>query len=255
MNKYVKNLNRIEFVVTYACTGRCKHCSEGRHSSFGPYLAAEAAARAVRDLAGGFSIMSVMTFGGEPLLCPETVCAAHRAAAELGIPKRQLITNGFFSRDSAKVSRTAQELARAGVNDLLLPVDAFHQETIPLEPVKAFAEAAAGAGISLRTHPAWVVSRQHENPYNLRTAEIVAEFEALGFAPSDGNIIIPKGNALNYLSGYYNADEGYTDPYEEDPAALRTVCIDPDGGVLGGNLYKTPILEILDRYEPGGLFH
>ena len=31
MNKYLKNLNRIEFVVTMACTGKCKHCSQGEH--------------------------------------------------------------------------------------------------------------------------------------------------------------------------------------------------------------------------------
>ena len=35
MNKYLKNLNRIEFVVTYACTGMCKHCSESDHKSCG----------------------------------------------------------------------------------------------------------------------------------------------------------------------------------------------------------------------------
>ncbi len=94
MNHDVKNLNRIEFVVTYACTGRCKHCSEGDHSGSGPYLGPETAARVVRDAAGRFPIASVMTFGGEPLLHPETVCAVHAAAAELGVPKRQLITNG-----------------------------------------------------------------------------------------------------------------------------------------------------------------
>ena len=33
MNKYLKNLNRIEFVVTMACTGKCKHCSQGEHRS------------------------------------------------------------------------------------------------------------------------------------------------------------------------------------------------------------------------------
>ena len=35
MNQYLKNLNKIEFIVTYACTGRCKHCSEGDHASCG----------------------------------------------------------------------------------------------------------------------------------------------------------------------------------------------------------------------------
>lgn len=37
MNKYIKNLNRIEFVVTMACTGRCIHCSEGEHKSGGEH--------------------------------------------------------------------------------------------------------------------------------------------------------------------------------------------------------------------------
>ena len=35
MNQYLKNLNKIEFVVTYACTGRCKHCSERDHTACG----------------------------------------------------------------------------------------------------------------------------------------------------------------------------------------------------------------------------
>ena len=28
MNPYLQNLNRIEFLLTFACTGRCKHCAE-----------------------------------------------------------------------------------------------------------------------------------------------------------------------------------------------------------------------------------
>ena len=63
MNQYVKHLNRIEFVVTYACTGSCKHCSEGEHSRSGVHIDAEAAAGVVRDLAGHV-ITSVMTFVG-----------------------------------------------------------------------------------------------------------------------------------------------------------------------------------------------
>lgn len=122
MNPYVKNLNRIEFVITYGCTGRCKHCSEGDHSSAGQFIDPEAAARVVRDTAGKYDINSVMTFGGEPLLYPESVCAVHRAAMESKIPKRQIITNGFFSRDSEKIKRVAGELAGCGVNDILVSV-------------------------------------------------------------------------------------------------------------------------------------
>ena len=32
MNEYLKNLNKIEFAVTTACTGRCRHCQNGEQS-------------------------------------------------------------------------------------------------------------------------------------------------------------------------------------------------------------------------------
>lgn len=250
MNEYIKNLNRIEFVVTFACTGRCKHCSEGEHSGLGEHLDAEKAAAVVRDVAGRYHIDSVMTFGGEPLLYPETVYAVHAAAKELNIPKRQLITNGFFSKDTAKIKLAARNLAQCGVNDILLSVDAFHQETIPLEPVREFAAEIDRLGVRLRVHPAWLVDRGHDNPYNDRTDEILAEFEAMGISQSDGNIIFPKGNALKYLGAYYDMNKTYTSPYEDNPSDVQSISIKPDGDLLGSNIYKTDILEILERYTP-----
>ena len=65
MNQYLKNLNKIEFVVTYACTGRCKHCSEGEHTSCGEQIDPQIAADAVRRIAAEYDIKTVMTFGGE----------------------------------------------------------------------------------------------------------------------------------------------------------------------------------------------
>lgn len=250
MNKYVANLNRIEFVVTYACTGRCKHCSEGDHLRQSAYLDAETAAKVVREVAGKYEITSMMTFGGEPLLHPEVVYAAHGAAKERNIPQRDLITNGFFSRDSSKIKEVAERLARCGVNKILLSVDAFHQETIPLEPVKEFATAVKEQGIPLWVQPAWVVNKEHDNPYNRRTAELLQEFEAMGIPQTYGNDIIPSGNAAKYLSEYYDMGKEYISPYEDDPMDIRAICVDPGGGVLGGNIYETGILEILERYEP-----
>ena len=101
MNKHLKNLNRIEFVVTAACTGKCKHCSQGENRS-NDRIDRALAADAVRKIAKEYIIESVMTFGGEPLLCHETVCEIHKAAREMNIPQRQLITNGYFSRDIEK---------------------------------------------------------------------------------------------------------------------------------------------------------
>ena len=138
-NPYLKNLNKIEFVVSYACTGRCKHCSEGDHALCGERIDPQIAADAVRTIAAEYDIRTVMTFGGEPLLYPEAVYAIMNAAWELEIPHRQIITNGFFSKDRQKIREVVERLAACGVNDLLLSADAFHQETIPLDIVKSFA--------------------------------------------------------------------------------------------------------------------
>ena len=175
MNRYLKNLNRIEFVVTDACTGKCKHCSQGEHNSNNK-LDASLTADAVIKIAKEYRIKTVMTFGGEPLLCPETVCAIHRVAKEMNIPKRQLITNGYFSKSSDEIQSVARKLSECGVNEILLSVDVFHQETIPIDYVTEFAKAINKENVTLKTQPAWLVSATHDNPYNRRTREILEEF-------------------------------------------------------------------------------
>lgn len=249
MNPYTKNLNRVEFVVTLACTGRCKHCSEGEHPAAGISIDGDIAAKVVRDLCTRYAIQSVMTFGGEPLLCHDTVCKIHAAAREMGIPQRQLITNGFFSREEEKIRRVAAGLAQSGVNEILLSVDAFHQETIPLEPVKLFAQAVKAAGIPIRTHPAWLPSSEGKNPYNERTEGILKEFARMGIAASEGNIIFPGGNALKYLKEYFDPGEKPVSPYRENPEDIHAICISPNGDILGGNIYQTDILAIIENYR------
>ena len=249
MNPYLKHLNKIEFVVTYACTGRCKHCSEGEHASCGERIDPTVAADAVRKIAAEYDIKIVMTFGGEPLLYTDAVYAIMKTAKELNIPKRQVITNGYFSKNTDRIRAVAEGLAACGVNDLLLSVDAFHQESIPLATVKRFAEEAKGCGIPIRLQPAWLVSPTDENPYNRTTREVLAHFSDLMLPVGEGNVIFPEGNARKYLAEYFT-DALPENPYEEDPYDVRCVSFAPDGAVLGGNVYQNEITELLKRYAP-----
>ncbi len=249
MNKHLKNLNRIEFVVTMACTGKCKHCSQGEHNS-SEKIDKIAASDAVRKIASEYDIKSVMTFGGEPLLCPETVCEIHKAAKEMNIPKRQLITNGYFSKDSAKIKLVAKDIIESGVNEILLSVDAFHQETIPLEYVIEFANAVKTADISFKVQPAWLVSPEADNPYNGKTREILAVFNQMGIETNEGNIIFPSGNALKYLIEYFDLSKETKNPYDEDPTDIRAICFSANGDILGSNIYKRDIIDILNTYTP-----
>ncbi len=249
MNEYTKNLNKIEFVITYACTGRCRHCSEGDHSAHGEHIDPDVAADAVRKIAANYSIGTVMTFGGEPLLFPDVVYKIHSAARDMDVKKRQIITNGYFSKDPARIGAVADGIAECGVNDVLLSVDAFHQETIPLDTVKAFAAAVKDRRVPLRLHPAWLVSSDNDNPYNLKTRQILAEFQDLDIAVNDGNVIFPEGNALKHLGEYFTSERP-PNPYADDPKDVRCVSFDPFGSVLTGNVYRRDIIDILRNYEP-----
>ncbi len=249
MNQYLKNLNKIEFVVTYACTGRCKHCSEGDHASCGERIVPTIAADAVRKIAAEYDIKTVMTFGGEPLLYADAVYSIMSTAKELNIPKRQVITNGYFSTNVEKICEVAERIAECGVNDLLLSVDAFHQETIPLDVTKTFAVEAKKCGIPIRLQPAWLVSSTDDNPYNRKTREILDGFGNLQIFESEGNIIFPEGNALKYLAEYF-IGKHHENPYKENPSDLRCISFSPNGDVLDGNIYKQDIMEIIKNYTP-----
>ena len=248
MNDSLKNLNKIEFVVTYACTGKCKHCSEGEHSACGEHIDASVAADAVRRVCEKYDIKTVMTFGGEPLLYPDTVYAVMNAASEINVSKRQVITNGYFSKNRSKIEEVVQKLCECGVNDLRLSVDAFHQETIPLDVVRIFAEEAKKNQLSVSLQPAWLVSKDDENPYNVRTKEILESFADMHLPISSGNVIFPEGNALKYLGEYF-LDSAPENPYVDDPNNVRCLSFSPNGDVLDGNVYKTDILEIMENYN------
>ena len=245
----MQNLNKIEFVVTYACTGQCKHCSEGDHKSCDERIDPGIAADAVRKIAAEYDIKTVMTFGGEPLLYTDAVYAIMKTATELNIPKRQVITNGYFSKNADKIREVAERLAACGVNDLLLSVDAFHQETIPLDVVKQFAAEAKACGIPIRLQPAWLVSATDDNPYNRKTSEILDSFADMEIRENEGNVIFPEGNALKYLAEYFT-DERPENPYVEDPRDVRCVSFEPNGNVFDGNVYERDVMEIIKDYAP-----
>jgi len=215
-------INRVEFVITRACTGRCKHCSWGEHEDKSTHIEYARLAGMLTRIKSTHPIESVMCFGGEPLLHPEEVCAIFGEAKAAGIPRRQLITSGFFTRDENKIATVADKLGQCAT-EILLSVDAFHQETIPIEPVKIFAEHAR----HVKLHPAWLESSTAQNPWNARTREVLAQFP--GVPVGKGNAIFPRGNALKYLREYFPEDLPPRSPYDHVPGEeITCICADPE---------------------------
>lgn len=60
---------------------------------------------------------------------------------------------------------------------------------------------------------------------------------------------MPSGNARKYLSEYFDLSKEYKSPYAVDPYNVDSICINPTGKVLSGNIYEQDILEIMKKYQ------
>ncbi len=260
-----RNLKRIEFVITNKCTANCKHCSvadDRVNETPSSSASIQCILKFIENVCSNYSIESVMTFGGEPLLKPEQLYAIHSVATSLGVPIRQIITNGYFTNNKAKINSIVTRLKEAGVNNLLISVDAFHQETIPIEKVYYFAKLAVKAGIDgIKLHPAWVVNENHKNKYNSITHRLLDYFSDLNLPVSKGNNIILSGNAKKYLSEFYDSPKLNlvsgcgTEPYSESFSDIKSISIVPNGDVqicnfTIGNINEECITDILSRFNP-----
>jgi MoaA/NifB/PqqE/SkfB family radical SAM enzyme len=264
LSKYME-IERIEFVVTWQCGGKCEHCQVGdeiNKSTSHNHILSDDATGVIKKLSTVFDISSVMTFGGEPLYYPEVVTEIHKTARLCGIKTRQIITNGYFTNNEEKSKSVAMALADGGVNSLLLSVDAFHQEYIPMEPVLRFAKDVVDAMVpGAFLHPVWLVDEEHQNTYNIKTKEILEKFSGISIPVNRGNNIHQSGHGAKLLSEYFedveiNSDEACgSTPYSEPLDKVTSISIIPNGdvmicGFIIGNIYKEDILDIIAGYSP-----
>lgn len=265
MNRYLA-ANRLEFAITYLCNSRCKHCQLGgeeERRKFPSHIDKDLAVEIVRKVGKKYSPKSIMTFGGEPLLYPEIVCAIHEEAMKVGIPVRDVITNGLWSRKTEKIQETANILVKSGVNEVSISVDSFHQEYVPLKLVRKAAESILKAGIAhVSWDPCWVVSKDHDNPYNRKTRAILDELKELPIEEGEGNVAQPEGRATLWLKGFLPRRTKMLKgkcgdiPYTEELDSVKTIYVEPDGRIAVcnefyiGNASETDIIDIIERYDP-----
>jgi hypothetical protein len=169
-----------------------------------------------------------------------------------------------FAERQIYINEVAKALCESGVNDILLSVDVFHQEFIPLKPVILFAEALLRHDTpAICVQPAWVVNEQHDNEYNSKTKRLIKLFTDKSIRSNEGNNIFPSGNALKHLSKYFSPPESVdlsvpcgSAPYTDKLDDVKCVSINAEGDVnvctAIGNIYKSDILSIVEDYDPNG---
>ncbi|MBU1013575.1 MAG: radical SAM protein [Bacteroidetes bacterium] len=264
MLKYF-NIERLEFLVTKKCSGGCKHCSviidEGVLDN--SFIDFDIIKQFIEFISINFNIKSIMTYGGEPLLYPEITANIHEIGKNCGIKNREIITNGYFTNNEDLIRVTVKKIIESGVNEILLSVDAFHQEIIKINYVEIFIKNVISFKFeNIKIHPSWVVSEESDNFYNNKTRNIIESISKYGIKTSKGNNIVPSGLAKKYLKKYY--EKGDIDfsshcgesKFSNSPYDVKSLRVQPNGninicrGLVIGNVFNEKIDDILLRYNP-----
>lgn len=253
----VQAFRRLEFVLTEKCNSRCVHC-QGEHSP---------EKRGVMELQDGITYLeevasvtkldSFMVFGGEPMLYAERTIKFSRKAKELGIPEIELITNGFWGEEENRARSLAAQLKDAGVNEVLISVDAFHLLHIPLEWPRSAALACLAAGIdSVRWNVAILESEDALNRFDRQTSDIMRVLAPLGLETHINKVCF-QGRARKTLSRFFSQQSLEGACPEAETALVNPTCVTLDArgwasicwSLSIGNAKKQALSRILTDYQ------
>ncbi|MBQ8186776.1 MAG: 4Fe-4S cluster-binding domain-containing protein [Clostridia bacterium] len=124
-------------ITNYVCTAACRHCMFASSPACAKeYITAETAEKlcAVLEAAG---TSSVHIGGGEPFVNFAALCTLIEAMNRHGIGVDYIETNAFWCGDEASARKKLTALKKLGVECIMISVDPFHIEYVPLErPLK-----------------------------------------------------------------------------------------------------------------------
>lgn len=259
-------ISSVDFLITFRCNAQCKHCTYNAGPSNRGHMKVTDAKRWLSALASNHPLQSITIHGGEPLLYFPNYCLERilRYATDLSIPRRGIITNGFWAINKETARKILSKLKSSGLTNITFSVDRFHQEYIPIKTVRIGIEEAVELGFSevvVLSH--YLVSTKAKNNHNKLTNQALAKIEDIS------GVQIRKFNASLYGRAAETLVKNLVKsttlpagpcnfPYWlrngiQDPKAIE---IDFNGhitlcpGICIGNAKHQSLTHILDNYDP-----
>lgn len=139
-------LDHLVLSVTAKCPASCKWCG----AESGPRETARMSRSdmlwLIDHVHGYGQLASVVFTGGEPVLLGDDLLAAIAHCKATGLWTR-VVSNAFWARTPRRATNMVRKLMDAGLSEINLSCDDFHQEFIPLENVKYANAACAELGL------------------------------------------------------------------------------------------------------------
>ena len=124
-------------ITNYNCTAECKHCMFASSPSCKKDYMTKQTADETEKLLAQAGTLSVHIGGGEPFLDFDGLCLVIQALNRYGVGIDYIETNGFWARNEDAARRKIEVLKRLGIYTVMVSVDPFHVEYVPLElPLK-----------------------------------------------------------------------------------------------------------------------
>ena len=259
-------ITSVNFLVTFRCNASCQHCGYRAGPTHLGYMRVSDANQWLTTLSATQPLQSITIHGGEPLLFFPNYCVEKllQMATTLNIPRRGIITNGFWAIDQETARRKLTKLKSCGLTSITFSVDAFHQEYIPLNTLRLGIKEAMALGvtkISVLSH--YLVSVNAENVYNQKTNKILAEIEDIDGIHIERFKTSFYGRAAENFAGFVEK----TRLRPSGPCHLpywlggklkhpKAIEIDFNGyvtlcpGICIGNLKTQSLTDVLSNYDP-----
>ncbi len=256
-------LQGLDIILTYDCTGCCAHCCYRAGPGRGETMSV-AEVKGYLTTVADQPLKWVLLFGGEPFLYYELLQTSVALATELaGV---LVFTNGYWATSPDTARRLLASLQEVGLDHMLFSVDAFHQERVPLERIAIGIEAARDLGYqTIEVDNRCLGAPDEDNAFNRRTQAIMSRLAGLCDLTGVNVIQGPArmvGRAADELSPYLatQADPPTKCPLPDylggDIRAPHTVELHPGGwvnlcaGLALGNARQRPLDAILAEYDP-----
>ncbi len=122
-------------ITNYNCTAACRHCMFASSPDCKKEYISEDMCEKTAELLVESGAYSVHIGGGEPFMNFDALCTLISVLGKKGIGIDYIETNGFWGRDEALAHKRLERLAELGSPQIMVSVDPFHIEYVPLSSV------------------------------------------------------------------------------------------------------------------------
>lgn len=134
-------------ITNYNCSAACRHCMFASSPRAGKeFMTAEAAERIARRLKEA-GAASMHIGGGEPFLNFEALCILLKAMKKYGVGVDYIETNAFWAQDDDGIMEKLRMIRALGADTVMVSIDPFHIEYVPLERPIRLIQALRRAGM------------------------------------------------------------------------------------------------------------